>query len=1395
MARYVSALWLSVGFIGVTYLSVMADGQQRLTSLPSTTSGLATTPHAAGARESIARTLLSVPLPFEPNLGQAAVETQYLARATGYTLQVRRDGAHMELADSGVRHSLTMRMVGARLEGDVEAQDPQPGRSNYLIGDSSQHRRDIPHFGRVVARDIYRGIDLVYYGRQGAVEYDFVVSPGADPSPIALRFQGHDSMTVDADGDLVFRWSSRELRQNKPVIYQLPGRTPVNGSFAINADGTVGFQIDAWDRTRTLVIDPTLAVATYLGGSGTDLAKGVATDSNGNIYIGGSTESLNFPVSGGTYQGTHGSSGLTDTFVTKINAAGTAILYSTYLGGTNRDDGRAIAVDSAGSAYVVGDTASPNFPHTSAVSTTCSSGDGFLVKLNPAGNGLSYSMCMGTGGTDIANAVSVDSSLRAYVTGLNGATDAFVARVNAAGSAFDYFKVVGGSSYDEGFGIAADASGAVCVAGTTYSSNFPTTNPRQAVYGGGNQDAFVVKYDASGTTVFATYLGGTGSDSGNGAGIDGSGNCYVAGQTSSATFPTQNAAQSTISSDGTDGFVTAYNAAGSAYTYSTYLGGSSSDSANAIAVSAAGVAHVGGGSYSVNFPAVNALGGHQDVGSVRVSTNAASTFSPTALSLSGISVQTLAVDPTNASRIYAGTTVGVYRSQDGGASWSPVTNALSFRNVLALAIDPNTPCTVYAGIDTGDRFFNRSDVIVRSLDCGSSWSYIGGAPLGRIVRSISISSDSTTLFLAFVYNLTTTTSQESVIRWTGGTQDYSLSTPYESTYATATGPTGCTAYAGDFSGRVLLNTTCSPTAPNWTQVGATLSGRVNTIAVHPSTADSLLAGTASGNLYRKPNSGSSWTIATTLQGGVTGIVYQPNNASVVYAATTRGSVYKSVDGGASWSPSAVIGPAIAKLAVSANSQNSVFAATSANQDGFYTRLNSAGVIVDSTLFGGHGFDNVHGIAVDPSGNAVLVGRTDTVDLPVTAGAIGATTGGGFDAFVVKFAPTVPLTAPTNLTLTRYGVNGVILNWTAAAGATSYNVKRGTTSGGETVYANVGSNAAYIPGTLGSRYFFVVSALNASSETGNSNEVSIVLTPAAARNDVDGDTRSDIMLYRPSAGYWYSRNSGSGYAIGAGNWIFQWGAPGDVPIQGDFDGDGKLDPTVFRPSTAQWFIRYSSKGYDPAQFGYFEWGGSGDTPISGDWDGDGKTDFGVYRGSNGYWYLRLSGQNYVAGAGNWIYQWGAPGDTPKLGDFDADGRTDLAIYRAGNWFIRYSSLGFDPNLYAYYAWGAGGDTPIVADFDGDGRTDIGVYRGSAGYWYLRLSSQNYTVGAGNWQFQWGAPGDEPKLGDFDGDGTIDITVYRPTAGVWFILYSSLAWNPASYGYYEWGAGGDIALPQN
>jgi hypothetical protein len=561
---------------------------------------------------SAGKTYGRLPLSFEPNQGQTDSRVKFLVRASGYTLFMTAQEAVFVGREGSVER---MKLLGSNRNARVEPLEKQPGISNYFIGnDPSKWRTNIPNYGRVALRNVYPGIDLIFYGKDRQLEYDWAVAPGADPKQIRVRWGGTKEITKNITGDLVLTSS---LRQKKPVILQ-EGK-PIEGGYVIRGK-EVGFEVATYDVAKPLVIDPVLVYSTYLGGGGLDAGNGIAVDGAGNAYVMGATTSTNFPTadseqasSGGNY----------DSFVTKINAAGTALVYSTYLGGTRADYGSGIAVDSLGNAYVTGVTDSSDFPTANPLQAGSGGGnDVFVTKLDSRGDTILFSTYLGGSGDDYGAGIAVDTSDNAYVTGYTqstdfpttsplqrnygGAQDAFVSKITTAGTALVYSTYLGGSGPDYGFGIAVDSAGSAYVTGLTNSANFPTANPLQAS-NGGTSDAFVTKINAVGSAlVYSTYLGGSGTDQGQGIVVDGAGNAYITGQTASTNFPTSNALQ--LSNAGSaDAFVTKLNAAGSALVYSTYLGGSNTDVGYGIAVDSMGNANITGFTSSTNFPTANPL--------------------------------------------------------------------------------------------------------------------------------------------------------------------------------------------------------------------------------------------------------------------------------------------------------------------------------------------------------------------------------------------------------------------------------------------------------------------------------------------------------------------------------------------------------------------------------------------------------------------------------------------------------------------------------------------------------------------------------------------------------------------------------------------------------------------
>ncbi len=581
---------------------------------------------------------------FEENRGQTDRRVRYLARHGGATVFLANDEAAFVLRapeshDSAAgekpspgrakSHAVRMKFEGANPRAEVSGERELSGRVNYFRGnDPSKWRTNVRTYGAVRYRGLYEGVDLVYYGNErGEMEYDLVVAPGADPSRISLKIEGAKSLEVDAAGDLVINTPAGEMRQRKPTVYQEVNgaRREVAGGYVAEPDGSVRFALGEYDRSAPLVIDPVLEYSTYLGGSKYEEGHSIAVDPAGNAYVTGLTRSFDFPTVN-PVQGTRGGSSDdftgSDAFVTKLNAAGNALVYSTYLGGSNYDNGFAIAVDSAGNAYVTGATASSDFPTANPMQSTNNSffGTAFVAKLNAAGNALVYSTYLGGGHVDRGSGIAVDSAGNAYVTGgtvssnfptvnpaqgtMHGSGDAFVAKLNAAGSALIYSTYLGGGGEDAGSGIAVDAAGNAYVTGTTRSFDFPTVNPIQSTNSSNFGTAFVAKLNAAGSAfVYATYLGGHDETLGFGIAVDAAGNAYVTGLTLASDFPTVHPIQTDRVDS--DAFVTKLNAAGSAFIYSTYLGGGVGDVGTGIAVNPAGEVYVTGYTNSPNFPTVN----------------------------------------------------------------------------------------------------------------------------------------------------------------------------------------------------------------------------------------------------------------------------------------------------------------------------------------------------------------------------------------------------------------------------------------------------------------------------------------------------------------------------------------------------------------------------------------------------------------------------------------------------------------------------------------------------------------------------------------------------------------------------------------------------------------------
>jgi len=510
--------------------------------------------------------------------------------------------------------------------------------------------------------NVYHGVNLVYYGTQGQLEYDFDVAPGVDPSVIRLVFQGAGDVRIDEHGELMVKTPSGEVRLLKPIAYQEIGgsKHSVAVSYVLKDKNSVAFQMAEYDSRRPLVIDPILSYSTYLGGSNIDTANAIAVAPDNTAFVAGSTFSSDFPTIHALQPNEGGGPDFPlDAFVAKISADGSTLLYSTYLGGENQDAANGIAVDSFGNAFVTGYTLSTHFPVTSGSFGTVCGGDGkcgasfnsgglivsnaFVTKLNAAGSAIIYSGYLGEYENVKGQAIAVDLNGNVWVTGETeanlaptvtitppnvgpppfpitstafqtnfggGSWDAFLTKIDPTGSTIEYSSYLGGNDEDIAYGIAVDDSSNIFITGLTYSTNFPTTDAPLQGASGGAGDAFVTKVNVSSSetasVVYSTYLGGAGLDQGNSIATDQQGNAYVTGLTNSAVFGFTPAGFQPVYNGEGDAFVAKLNPTG-ALSYFTYLGGTKADQGTGIAVDTGGNAYVTGTTVSTNFPIAGAV--------------------------------------------------------------------------------------------------------------------------------------------------------------------------------------------------------------------------------------------------------------------------------------------------------------------------------------------------------------------------------------------------------------------------------------------------------------------------------------------------------------------------------------------------------------------------------------------------------------------------------------------------------------------------------------------------------------------------------------------------------------------------------------------------------------------
>jgi Beta-propeller repeat/FIMAH domain len=976
-----------------------------------------------------------LPMRFDRALSHSKGGWDFSARGAGYAVFLSEGTATLALPPTGAGAPLaiTMRLLGARHPTAVTGLDRLPGVTNQIIGtDPQQWQIGVPGYAKVEYRDVYQGVNAIFYGTQQQLEYDFVVAPGADPRDIAIAFDGASSVSLDGHGDLVIATPVGDIVQRAPRIYQEKDgqRQSIDGGYVVKKHRRVAFRVGSYDHRMPLVIDPVLTYSTYLGGTAGEAASGVATDAQGNVYVAGQTTSLDFPLLNAA-QPTRGGGSL-DAFVAKLNPAGDALVYATYLGGSGYEYAKDIAVDLDGNAYVTGSTVSRDFPTVRALQST-----------------------------------------------LKGFSDSFVTKLDPSG-VIVYSTLLGGKAEDYGYGIAVDALGRAYVTGQTISPDFPTVNPLQSRLGGN-----VAFRSTDGGRTWATAQSGLSTTGVTALAIDPVNPAIVyAGTYGDGVFKSMDAGQTwslcfdvpipvralaihpTVTSTlyiatdnllirSTDGCATwapvglfGLNVTSLVIDPVTpttiYAGGMGSGNLSHLFKTTNGGStwtDVPFGSFIFSLVLSRSMPTTLYAGTERgvfKSTGGAFDQWDLSLGLPQVPVLALSVDPTNASIVYAATESGPFRTDSGGAQWVPV-SPLSGVPTTSIAVAPSAPATIYA------ESYSSGGAV--SDDAGASWVRIG--PASPAILTLAV--DPTAPRNVYVGGQVSHDAFLARLAADGSALEYS-------TYLGGSSFDYGNDVAVDSSGNAyVVGATSSDDFPTLNPMQTTFGG-VRDLFVAKVSANGTLA-------YSTYLGGSAWEDGGTIavdapgQAHVAGYTLSSNfptvraqqavfagggsDAFVTKLDATGAMVYSTFLGGSG----SEMGPAafevgrdpVVSVAVTQSGDAFVTGVTSSTDfptlrplqgshgggvyDAFVAKLAPDGLLQFSTLLGGSGADSGRRLTVDSNGAVVIAGATSSVNFQTRNPLQGANAGSD-DAFIVRIEEGAPDPTPPSTTINLSGTTGL-----------------------------------------------------------------------------------------------------------------------------------------------------------------------------------------------------------------------------------------------------------------------------------------------------------------------------------------------------------------------------------